>query len=159
MVRLQVFPGRRRVARQGLPAEDGLTLPTVEVPALAADNHECRFRVNPLPVPPLIKTIGLIVVSIVAAGPVRAADAKERSVTAGGRCAKCEMKQSDTCVPALQVADKDGKNFTFLLADNRVSKDFQGKVCKGTLDGVSVTGFVKTEGGMQIITASKIAAN
>lgn len=69
------------------------------------------------------------------------------------------MKQSDTCVPALQVAGKDGKNFTFLLADNRVSKDIQGKVCKGTVDGVSVTGFVKTEGGMQIITASKIAAN
>jgi hypothetical protein len=46
----------------------------------------------------------------------------------------------------------------FSLGDRKVSKDLHGKVCKGTLDGVSVTGFVKTEGGMQIITASKIAA-
>lgn len=46
----------------------------------------------------------------------------------------------------------------FSLGDNKVSKDFHGKVCKGTFDGVSVIGFVKTEGGKQAITASKIAA-
>lgn len=86
------------------------------------------------------------------------AAAKETTLTGKAMCAKCELKQADKCTNALQVAGKDGKVTTYILAENQVSKDFHGKVCKGTLDGVSVTGAVKTEGGKQTITASKIAA-
>jgi hypothetical protein len=73
-------------------------------------------------------------------------------------CAKCELKQAEKCTNALQVTDKAGKVTTYTLAENKVSKDFHGKVCKGTLDGVSVTGTVEKVDGKQVITASKIAA-
>lgn len=81
----------------------------------------------------------------------------EQTLTGKAMCAKCELKQAEKCTNALQVAGKDGKTITYVLADNQVSKDFHGKVCKGTLDGVTVTGTVKQDGGKQVITASKIA--
>jgi hypothetical protein len=92
-------------------------------------------------------------------GSVFAADsAKEQTLTGKAMCAKCELNQADKCTNALQVAGKDGKVTTYILAENKVSKDFHGKVCKGTLDGVSVTGSVAKVDGKQVITASKIAA-
>jgi hypothetical protein len=103
------------------------------------------------------KFIAIIVASSFLAALSFAADSKEQTLTGKAMCAKCELKQAEKCTNALQVAGKDGKSTTYLLADNKVSKDFHGKVCKGTLDGVSVTGSVKSEGGKQIITASKIA--
>lgn len=83
--------------------------------------------------------------------------AAEQTLTGKAMCAKCELKQADKCTNALQVTGTDGKVVTYVLADNKVSKDFHGKVCKGSLAGVSVTGSVKSEGGRNVLTASKIA--
>jgi hypothetical protein len=71
-------------------------------------------------------------------------------------CAKCELKQADKCTNALVVTAKNGKSTTYILAENQVSKDFHGKVCKGTLDGVKFTGTAKKEGDKSILTAAKI---
>jgi|688.fasta_scaffold92327_2 hypothetical protein len=101
--------------------------------------------------------IALIATSLLAVGTGFAYDAKEQTLTGKAMCAKCELSEADKCTNALQVADKDGKVTTYLLADNKVSKDFHSKVCMTVLDGVSVTGTVKSEGGKQVITASKIA--
>jgi hypothetical protein len=103
------------------------------------------------------KFIALIATSLFAIGTGFASDAKEQTLTGKAMCAKCELSEADKCTNALQVADKDGKVTTYLLADNKVSKDFHSKVCMTVLDGVSVTGTVKSEGGKQIVTASKIA--
>lgn len=103
------------------------------------------------------RILPLLLLASFVATPLSAAD-KEQNLTGKAMCAKCELKQAEKCTNALQVAGKDGKTTTYLLADNKVSKDFHGKVCKGTLDGVTVTGTVKQDGDKQIITASKIAA-
>jgi len=79
------------------------------------------------------------------------------TITGKAMCAKCELKQAEKCTNAIQVAGKDGKSTTYLMADNKVAKDFHGKVCKGSLDGVIVTGTVKKDGDKHVITASKIA--
>ncbi len=82
---------------------------------------------------------------------------KERTLSGKAMCAKCELAQAEKCQTAIQVAGAYGKTTTYLLADNQVSKDFHGKICKGTLDGVTVTGTVAKVDGKQVVTASKIA--
>jgi hypothetical protein len=83
---------------------------------------------------------------------------QQQTFTGKAMCAKCELNQTDSCQTALQVTGADGKTTTYLLADNKVAKDFHGKICKTTLENVKVTGRVKTEDGKQVITASKIEA-
>jgi hypothetical protein len=105
------------------------------------------------------RSLSLAVVAALAATHLfAAAPAKEQTLTGKAMCAKCELKQADKCTNALQVAGKDGKTTTYVLADNKVSKDFHGKVCKGILEGVTVTGSVSEADGKKTITASKIAA-
>ncbi len=106
-----------------------------------------------------------------AVSPAFAADEKkgkgsenaERTVRGKGVCAKCELGETDKCVNAIQVSrkNKDGKdiNMTFYLADNQVSKDFHGELCKGS-KMVMAKGTVKVEGkgkdAKRTLTASSI---
>jgi len=110
------------------------------------------------PLSPMKKLISLVVISAALYVPAFAAAEAEQTITGKAMCAKCELKQAEKCTNAIQVAGKDGKSTTYLMADNKVAKDFHGKVCKGTLEGVTVTGTVKKDGDKHIITASKIAA-
>ena len=66
------------------------------------------------------KFIALIATSLFAIGTGFASDAKEQTLTGKAMCAKCELSEADKCTNALQVADKDGKVTTYLLADNKV---------------------------------------
>jgi hypothetical protein len=70
-----------------------------------------------------------------------------------GHVRQARANQTDSCQTALQVTGVNGKTTTYLLAGNKVAKDFHGKICKTTL-----TGRVKTEDGKQMITASTIEA-
>jgi hypothetical protein len=102
--------------------------------------------------------LALTVASALTVGRLFAAEsAKEQTLTGKAMCAKCELKQADKCTNALQVTAKDGKVTTYTMTDNKVSKDFHGKICKGTLDDVSVTGSVAMVDGKSVITPSKIA--
>ena len=101
--------------------------------------------------------IPLALVAAFGAATLWAAEA-EQTFTGKAMCAKCELQQAEKCTNALQVAGKDGKTTTSILVHSQVSKDFHGKICQGTLDGVTVTGSVKQEGDKQIITPSKISA-
>lgn len=103
------------------------------------------------------KLISLVILSVAFSGAALYAAEKEQTITGKAMCAKCELKQAEKCTNAIQVAGKDGKSTTYLMADNKVAKDFHGKVCKGTLEGVTVTGTVKKDGDKHVITASKIA--
>jgi hypothetical protein len=85
--------------------------------------------------------------------PVKAAD-KEVTVTGEGKCAKCSLKEAEKCQNVIQ-AKEGGKDVTYYLAQNQMSKDFHENLCKKS-EKVTATGTVKEEGGKKVLTVSKI---
>ncbi|HYE30517.1 MAG TPA: DUF6370 family protein [Methylomirabilota bacterium] len=83
-----------------------------------------------------------------------AADAKEQTIKGKGQCAKCSLKEADSCQNAI-VTEKDGKKTTYYIAQNDTSKKFHGKICTEPKD-VEATGTVKEENGKKTLTVSKI---
>ena len=79
---------------------------------------------------------------------------KEVALVGAGQCAKCSLGVAPACANAL-VVKQDGKDVTYFLADNKVSKDFHDNVCT-EVKQVKVTGVVTEAGGRKEITASKI---
>ncbi len=92
-------------------------------------------------------TMGALSFNLVAAD-------KEKTLTGKGECAKCSLKETKTCQMAITVKE-DGKDKTYLLANNDVAKAFHKNICQESKD-VSVTGTVKEEDGKQVIEAKKI---
>ena len=89
------------------------------------------------------------------------AESKGKEITLNGKgmCAKCCLKEGDSCQNVVQVEkEKDGKKTktSYYLADNAVSKDFHDNICK-KIQPVTVTGTCKKEGDKLVVTASKIA--
>ena len=81
-------------------------------------------------------------------------DEKEITIKGDGKCAKCALKETDSCQNAIQV--EKGKNKgTYYLAQNEVSKSFHDNICKETKT-VKATGTVKEVDGKKEFTASKI---
>ena len=74
--------------------------------------------------------------------------------TGEAKCAKCILKQTDTCQNAVQVKE-NGKTITYLLAKNDVSKKFHENVCTESKK-VKVTGTVKDVDGKLELTPTKI---
>ena len=85
-----------------------------------------------------------------------AAEGKDKEITikGNGMCAKCELKQSDSCQNVVQV-EKDGKKVTYYVVQNDVAKAFHKNVCKST-EKVTAVGTVKEVDGKMQFTASKI---
>ena len=89
-------------------------------------------------------------------------DAKKARTTKGTLvCAKCTLKQTDSCQAALQINRKNKKtgketNRTFLLKNNDVAQAFHKNICSGDKVPVAVTGTREGKGKKAIITASKI---
>ena len=82
------------------------------------------------------------------------ADDKEKTLTGKGECAKCSLKKTESCQMALTVKE-DGKDQTYLVANNDTSKAFHKNICSSTKD-VKVTGTIKEEGGKKVLEAKKI---
>ena len=80
---------------------------------------------------------------------------KEKTITGEAKCAKCALKQSDTCQTVIQVQDKKGKTVTYYLMDNDVAKAFHQNVCKEAKKATA-TGTVKKADKKTEFTASKI---
>jgi len=102
----------------------------------------------------LVSSIAAI--GILAASFTYAADkeAKEITIKGEGKCAKCSLKETESCQNAIQV--ESGKNKgTYYLVQNSVSKDFHDNICKETKK-VKATGTVKEVDGKKEFTASKI---
>ncbi|MBI3881654.1 MAG: hypothetical protein HY301_16520 [Verrucomicrobia bacterium] len=108
----------------------------------------------------LLKIFSLLAVAFaLAAAPAVFADkatkeAKERTFTGELKCAKCALKESDTCQNVLETEVKGAKHNLWLEA-NEVSKAFHETVCKEPKKA-TVTGKVKQEGGKMVLTAAKI---
>lgn len=97
------------------------------------------------------------IVGLMNFAPLQAAEkaAKEQTLTGTMTCAKCALKEASKCQNALIVTKGDTKT-TYLLAANKVSKDFHENVCQGEMANVKVTGTVAEKDGKKEITASKI---
>ncbi|MGD0743993.1 MAG: DUF6370 family protein [Verrucomicrobiota bacterium] len=105
------------------------------------------------------------IVSILAAGILLAglttralaADNASKEVTITGTmvCGKCTLHESKTCENVVQV-EKDGKTVNYYLSQNEVSKAAHDPICSGGSEKVTVTGTVKTKGGKEMMTPTKI---
>jgi hypothetical protein len=100
-----------------------------------------------------IPTLCLLSVGLLLAGVARAAD-EVRTITGEAMCAKCELKLQDKCQTVIQVKE-GGKTVLYYVAANDVAKAFHPTVCDAPAE-VTATGTVKTEGGLQVLTASSI---
>ncbi len=102
-----------------------------------------------------LRIIGVSLAAFAAAALVSAAEkAKEVTLTGAGQCAKCSLGKTESCQNAI-VVKQDGKDVTYLLTANDVSKAFHKNVCEETKQ-IKVTGVVKEENGQKEITPSKI---
>jgi D-arabinose 1-dehydrogenase-like Zn-dependent alcohol dehydrogenase len=92
------------------------------------------------------------------AASAQAATDAGKQVTVSGKlaCAMCILKQKEakTCKNVL-VTTEGGKEVTYALADNAVTKAYVMQACEKTLP-VKVTGTLAEEAGKKTITASKI---
>jgi hypothetical protein len=81
-----------------------------------------------------------------------------KEVTLNGTfgCAKCSFKEAKACQNVLKVK-KGGKEVTYQLADNQVSKDHHEAICHDPGKPATVKGTVSEADGKKIITASDIA--
>lgn len=101
--------------------------------------------------------IALFTIAALALGVTTAlAESKGKEITISGKgcCAKCCLKQADSCQNAVTV-EKDGKKTTYFLVHNDVSKAFHENICT-TIKNVTVTGTCKKVDGKLQVTASKI---
>jgi len=81
-------------------------------------------------------------------------ESKEITISGNGKCAKCALKEADSCQNAIQVEKGENKG-TYYLTQNSVSKEFHDNICKETKK-VKATGTVKEVDGKKEFTASKI---
>ena len=71
-----------------------------------------------------------------------------------GKCAKCALKEKDSCQNVVEV-EKDGKKTKYYFANNDVAKAFHKNVCSTTAK-VKATGTCKEVDGKKEFTATKI---
>lgn len=83
-----------------------------------------------------------------------AAGEKETTLTGKGECAKCSLGKTKACQMALTVKE-DGKEKTYLLENNDITKAFHKNICKEDKE-VKVTGTVKEVDGKKVIEAKKV---
>jgi hypothetical protein len=99
--------------------------------------------------------------AILAAPAAMAAKAKkpgkEHTLTGEAKCAKCALKESDTCQTVIVSEAKKGHPMTFYLEQNDVAKAFHETICKEPKK-VTVTGTATKggKGGKSMLVASKI---
>jgi hypothetical protein len=100
-----------------------------------------------------IRLVSILVAALMTAAAGFAADS-EVTLVGDGQCAKCSLGQSPQCANAL-VVKQDGKEITYFLTDNKVSKDFHDTICTEVAQ-IKVTGVVTEKSGRKEIVASKI---
>ena len=98
----------------------------------------------------------LAVAGFVASLASFAAESKDKEITikGEGQCAKCSLKQSDTCQNTLTL-EKDGKKVTYYFVKNDVAKTFHSNICTKTAK-INAKGTAKEVDGKWQFTASEI---
>lgn len=101
--------------------------------------------------------LSLAIAAVVALGlSASPAWAGEKEVTVKGdaKCAKCALKETDSCQTVIQT-QKEGKKETYYVASNEVGKKFHHQVCQGEKKVVA-TGEVTEKNGKKEIKLTKI---
>jgi hypothetical protein len=94
-------------------------------------------------------------------GVLRADDKDEKTTIKGdGMCAKCALKEKDSCQNVV-IVTKDGEKKTYYIVHDAVAKKAHGSLgfCRASKDNpakVKVTGTCKEEDGKLVFTAEKI---
>jgi hypothetical protein len=83
------------------------------------------------------------------------ADDKIVTITGEGKCAKCALKETDTCQNVIQT-EADGKKVTYYLTKNDISNSFHKKNLCEESKKVTATGTVKEVNGKQELTVTKL---
>ena len=96
----------------------------------------------------------LVVVGLTMTGALKVRADNEKTLTGEGKCAKCTLKETDSCQNVVQVKEGD-KTVSYYLVRNEVSNKFHDNLCKETKK-ITVTGTVKEVGGKQQLTSTKI---
>src|SRR5436305_14890874 len=105
---------------------------------------------------------GLVILAL--ATPAFAADekdapkgkeAKEMTITGDGKCAKCDLKETEKCQNVIEREGKNGKKVKYYIVDNEMAKDFHKNICKETKKA-KATGTVKKVDGKNEMTITKI---
>ena len=78
----------------------------------------------------------------------------ESTLKGTGMCAKCSLKETDTCQTVIQIKREKGIT-NYYLVQNVVSKDFHGAICKESKI-VKAKGIIKDVNGKMEFTASQI---
>jgi len=100
-------------------------------------------------------SIGLALVAMLAFVNFVKADDAATTLKGTMTCAKCGLHQASECQSVLQV--KDGDNtVTYYIADSDASKGTHDKVCKGSVENVTITGVVSDKDGKKWIAPTKI---
>lgn len=99
--------------------------------------------------------VALVSAGLIAASTLLAADSgAEVTLSGTGKCAKCSLGIADECQNAL-VVKQDGKEVTYLLAPNDVSKHFHKQICEEDKP-MTVTGKIEEKDGKKQIVPSHI---
>jgi len=104
----------------------------------------------------LASTLIAFVVSMILIVPAAEAG-KPKEVTLKGQlgCGKCSFHEATACQNVLKVKDAAGKDTSYVLADNDVSRANHERVC-GPASPATVTGTVSEKDGKKVLTASAI---
>jgi hypothetical protein len=81
--------------------------------------------------------------------------AETAKVEGEATCAKCTLKQVDSCQAAITVTGADGKKETLLADKNEVAKKFHQEICTDTKK-VKAEGTITEKDGKKTITLTKI---
>ncbi len=97
----------------------------------------------------------LILSTIVGAALASSAFAEATKVEGEATCAKCTLKQVESCQAAITVTGADGKKETYLAEKNDVAKAFHKNICTDTMK-VKAEGTITEKDGQKLITLTKI---
>jgi hypothetical protein len=101
----------------------------------------------------LIPAVAVIVLTM-AFNPAAFAKDKEVTLTGEGQCAKCQLHETKTCQNTITV-DEQGKQVTYYLTQNDVSKKFHQQICKAPAK-ITATGTIKKANGKLELTPTEI---
>jgi hypothetical protein len=96
-----------------------------------------------------------ILSTVVAAALAQSAFAEATKIEGEATCAKCTLKQVDSCQAAITVTGADGKKETILADKNDVAKAFHKNICTDTMK-VKAEGTITEKAGKKTIALTKI---
>jgi hypothetical protein len=108
------------------------------------------------------KLFPLLAAAVVCSGVSLAIAAETKTITGDAVCAKCALKEKDTCQNAV-IVKESGKDVTYYLEGDKSKKAHsQLGICQAKKESpvkVKVTGTVEEKDGKKVLTVETISRN